>query len=105
MDEIGEKKEGILAFWTLKNPNFPEKIIKNSHSFTCCQFSKQRHNLIATGDSNGNIQIWDVTRPAGQELVVSSKDIEEKHTDIVWEIRWVDRAEKGETLVSISGDG
>lgn len=29
-------KEGLLCFWTLKNPQFPEKIIKTEHSITCC---------------------------------------------------------------------
>lgn len=29
-------KEGLLCFWTLKNPNFPEKIIKTEHSITTC---------------------------------------------------------------------
>jgi len=29
-------KEGLLCFWTLKNPKFPEKIIKTDHSITCC---------------------------------------------------------------------
>lgn len=38
-------------------------------------------------------------------LICDSWEIEGKHTDIIWEIQWVDKAEKGETLVSISGDG
>jgi hypothetical protein len=29
-------KEGLLCFWTLKNPKFPEKIIKTEHSITTC---------------------------------------------------------------------
>lgn len=28
-----------------------------------------------------------------------------KHTDTVWEVKWIDRADKGEPLVSISTDG
>jgi len=28
-----------------------------------------------------------------------------KHSDTVWELKWVDRFEKGEPLVSISSDG
>jgi len=30
--------------------------------------------------------------------------LEGKHSDIIWELQWVDR-DKGESLVSISGDG
>ena len=29
-------KSGILCFWTLKNPRFPEKIIHQESSITCC---------------------------------------------------------------------
>jgi len=96
-------KEGLLCFWTLKNPNFPEKIIKTEHSITCCQFSKKNPHLIAVGDSHGNIAIYNV-RTNDTKPIAESKDLEGKHTDIVWEIHWVDR-EKGETLVSVSGDG
>ena len=32
-------KPGLLCFWTLKNPKFPERIIRTDHSITCCQFS------------------------------------------------------------------
>ena len=104
MDEIKERKKGIIAFWTLKNPNFPERIIYTESSVTCCEFSKKNPNLIAVGDSMGNISIYDVKK-AENAPVAESKDIEGKHTDIIWELHWVDRGEKGETLVSISGDG
>ena len=40
-------RPGILAFWTLKNPTFPEKIIYTEHSITCCQFSKKTPHWIA----------------------------------------------------------
>lgn len=35
----------------------------------------------------------------------SSKEVENKHSDIVWEVKWVQKKEREETLVSISGDG
>jgi len=37
--------------------------------------------------------------------IAESKDLEGKHTDIIWELKWVERDGKGEALVSISGDG
>jgi len=78
-------KEGLLCFWTLKNPNFPEKIIKTEHSITCCQFSKKNPHLIAVGDSHGNIAIYNIRNNDNKPLA-ESKDLEGKHTDIVWEI-------------------
>lgn len=97
-------KEGLLCFWTLKNPNFPEKIIRTEHSITCCQFSKKSPHLIAVGDSQGNISIYNV-KENDLKPVSESKDLDGKHTDIIWELQWVEREGKGEALVSISGDG
>lgn len=31
--------------------------------------------------------------------------MDDKHNDIVWEVRWVKREGKEETLISVSGDG
>lgn len=51
IDCTKQLKEGLLCFWTLKNPNFPEKIIKTEYSITCCKFSKKNPYYIAIGDS------------------------------------------------------
>jgi WD40 repeat protein len=97
-------KQGLLCFWTLKNPNFPEKMIVHDSSITCCQFSKKSPHLIAIGDSSGNIAIYNV-RGTDTKPIAESKDLDFKHTDIVWDIQWVQRENKGESLISISGDG
>jgi len=97
-------KNGYLCFWTLKNPTYPEKVIKTEHSITCCQFSKKDPSLIAVGDSHGNIAIYNV-RSNDTKPFVESKDLDGKHSDIIWEIQWVQREGKGEFLISISGDG
>jgi len=69
----------------LKNPTFPEKIIYHPNSITCCQFSKKNPHLIAIGDSHGNIAIFNV-RSDDLSPIVESKDLDGKHTDIIWEI-------------------
>jgi dynein intermediate chain 4, axonemal len=78
-------KKGLLCFWTLKNPNFPEKIIEHDSSITCCQFSKKSPHWIAVGDSSGNIAIYNV-RGTDTKPIAESKDLDFKHTDIVWDI-------------------
>jgi len=107
--DIGVKHDnklqpGYLCFWTLKNPNYPEKVIKTDHSITCCQFSKKDPHIIAVGDSHGNIAIYNV-RGTDTKPVAESKDLDGKHTDIIWELQWVEKKDKGEFLISISGDG
>jgi len=39
------------------------------------------------------------------EPLASSKDVENKHNDIIWEIQWVLRENGEERLISVSGDG
>jgi hypothetical protein len=53
-------KPGLLCFWTLKNPTYPELIIETKYSITCCAFAKRHKNWIAIGDSHGNIAIYDI---------------------------------------------
>lgn len=93
-----------MCFWTLKNPTFPEKTIKTEHSITCCQFSTRDPHLIAVGDSHGNIAIYNV-RSNDSKPIAESKDLDGKHSDIIWELQWVYREGKGEFIISISGDG
>lgn len=105
-------KKGLLCFWTLKNPTFPEFHITTEHSITCCAFASKRKNWIAIGDSHGNIAIYNVQKcvetgtavPVAESKAADDK-LTDKHNDIIWEVRWVKREGKEETLISISGDG
>ena len=60
--------------------------------------------MIAVGDSHGNIAVFNV-KGDSTEPIVQSRDLEGRHTEIIWELQWVTRENKGEFLVSISGDG
>lgn len=102
--DYNQLKPGLLCFWTLKNPHFPEKLIQHDSSIICCSFSKKTPHLCAIGDSSGNIAIYNV-KSSDNKPIAESKDLDFKHTDIVWDIQWVQRENKGESLVSIAGDG
>ena len=104
MNKTDSKNKGLVAFWTLKNPNFPEKMINTEHSITALEFSTLTPNLIAVGDSCGGIMIFDV-QSEEDGPVADSREIDEKHTDVIWEVKWVQKPSKGEVLVSVSGDG
>jgi len=104
MNETDVKNKGLVAFWTLKNPNFPEKMIRTENSITALQFSTNSPNLIAVGDSLGGIMIFDV-QSEEEGPIADSRDIDEKHTDVIWEVKWVQKPSKGEVLVSVAGDG
>lgn len=99
------QKPGLLLFWTLKSPKFPERIIKAPSGLICCHFSKRNPNLIATGSCDGVVAIYDV-RKKGDKPAAESSQMLEKHIDTVWEVKWHDQgSEKGENLISISSDG
>lgn len=104
MNKIEGKDRGLIAFWTLKNPNFPEKMINTENSITALEFSTVTPNLLAVGDSLGGIMIYDI-QSDDETPIADSREIDEKHTDVIWEVKWVQKPSKGEVLVSTSGDG
>ena len=99
--------EGYLAFWTLKSPDDPERIIKTPSRAMCCKFSPRNPNLIGVGFYDGIVAIYDI-RKKGDQPIADSKELDTKHLDVVWDVNWVGKNnnnDKGEGLVSISSDG
>jgi len=99
--------DGYVAFWTLKSPDDPERIIKTASRAMTCKFSPRNPNLIGVGFYDGIVAIYDI-RIAGDVPVADSKELDMKHLDAVWDVNWVGKTnsnEKGEGLVSISSDG
>jgi len=105
------KDDGAILFYSLKNPSFPENIIKTESSVNTIDFSTKRPYIIAVGELDGSVEIFDVRNP--NDKIGSSRDIFNRensdmantHTDMVTEVKWVDNHDKGEFLVSISLDG
>jgi hypothetical protein len=42
--------------------------------------------MIAVGDSHGNIAIYNIRADDYATPIAESKDIDDKHTDIIWEL-------------------
>lgn len=82
-------KEGMLMFWTLKSPKFPERIITAPTGITSCQFSRSNPHLIATGSYDGVVAIYDV-RMKDNKPVADSSQMLKKHINTVWEVKWND---------------
>ena len=51
---------GKICLWTLKSPNYPERIIETPTRITACKFSSLNPNLVAIGDYDGIISIYDI---------------------------------------------
>lgn len=98
---------GIVCCWSLKNPLAPERVIQLSSEagVSSIAFSDEHPSLLAVGNTEGRIVIYDIRKdtniPAIKTTLTSGQ-----HTGAVWELKWVARRkERGEFLLSISGDG
>ncbi|PFH33242.1 hypothetical protein BESB_084410 [Besnoitia besnoiti] len=104
--------DGWILFWSLRNPLHPERRIRTPSGAVSLSFSSFNPNLLAAGMADGHVLLWDLRKPNEQPVLrshsVLSMQASSRHTDAVWDIRWVDRGlEKvpREQLLSIGGDG
>lgn len=97
--------EGLVLFWSLKNPEYPERIFKMKSGVNSIDFSVLHPNLLAVGFYNGIVAIYD-TRKEDDIPILESGQSTNTHMDAVWQVKWVNKGiERGEALVSISSDG
>jgi WD40 repeat protein len=61
---------GIILFWSMSNPNFPQATLFARSGVTSIAFSGTHPNLIAAGLQDGSVCIYDVKKVTG---VVSLK--------------------------------
>jgi WD40 repeat protein len=104
--DIDSRKEGLLCFWTLKNPLHPERVIVTPRGISCCHFSNKNPYYIVCGDYSGEIMIYDLRSQSNKPLA-DSTELKDKHNDIVWECKWVYKPNdpNNEMIISISSDG
>eukprot|EP00164_Ancoracysta_twista_P005386 GFYU01007369.1.p1 GENE.GFYU01007369.1~~GFYU01007369.1.p1 ORF type:complete len:788 (-),score=235.39 GFYU01007369.1:56-2419(-) len=103
--DFTKQADGLILFWSLKNPEFPEHSIRTPYGITALAFSQSNPNLLAAGLYDGSVCIYDVRMKAEKPSLISGH-ASGKHSDPVWELQWVSKANEGrETLVSISTDG
>jgi len=104
--DFSAQRDGLILFWSLKNPSYPDKIISVPCGVTCIAFSREHPNLLAAGLYDGTVCVYDIRKDEAKPTLESGA-ANGKHTDPVWALRWVDHgAERGgEHLVSISTDG
>lgn len=105
--DFSDQKDGFILFWTLKNPEFPERIIKCPSGVCSIDFSLTRPSLIAAGMYDGTIAIYDLQREGPESLqpILKSSKETSQHKDPVWQVKWVNKDERGEMLVTLSTDG
>ena len=85
-----EKQGGLVLFWSLRNPDYPEKILRTPQPVTALDFSKQSPMTLAVGLLNGDVNVYDVRREGANwgVPVESSAGIVGGHTDPVWYVQY-----------------
>ncbi|EER11131.1 axonemal dynein intermediate chain inner arm i1, putative [Perkinsus marinus ATCC 50983] len=98
---------GAVLFWSLKNPFYPERALKTTAGVSSVAFSDTYPNLLAVGMQDGGLAIWDLRQKADSPVSPIS-NVASRHTDVVWDIQWVDRGPDKfprENLISVGADG
>ncbi|KAL3868793.1 hypothetical protein ACJMK2_041553 [Sinanodonta woodiana] len=107
--EFSNQKEGLVCCWSLKNPEYPERVYTFREGVTSVDFARVNPNLLAVGLYDGGVAVYNV-RNTKDEPIVDNFYLPGKHTAPVWQIKWIEKErgtgeETTEVLVSISTDG
>jgi hypothetical protein len=105
-----ETQGGLVLFWSLRNPEYPEKVLRTASPVTALEFSKKSPMMLAVGLYSGDVCVYDVQRGGADWSIPlqasTGMPMGEGHIDAVWQVKWIPRgSEQLETLVSISSDG
>lgn len=103
-----ELQGGLVLFWSLRNPEYPEKILRTKQPVTSLDFSRFSPMLLAVGCYNGDVMVFDVKREGVDwgKPKETSTSIPGGHVEPVWQIKWVSKgSDRLENVVSISTDG
>ena len=110
-EEVDETLQGgLVLFWSLRNPEYPEKVLRTPSPVTSLEFSRLSPTLLAVGLASGDVCVYDVRREGADWSLPVESSLQmatgSGHTDSVWQVKWVPRgAERLEKLISISSDG
>ncbi|XP_069138645.1 dynein intermediate chain 2, ciliary-like isoform X3 [Argopecten irradians] len=94
---------GMILFYSLKNPSFPEFIYETDSGLMCLDVHPEHPYLVVVGFYDGSVGVFNVER---KEPVHRCTAKNGKHTDPVWQVRWQkDDLENNHNFYSISSDG
>ncbi|XP_008945205.1 PREDICTED: WD repeat-containing protein 78, partial [Merops nubicus] len=70
--DFRDQKKGLACCWSLKNPRWPERVLRGERGVTALDFSLGTPNLLAVGMAHGSITIWNLRSRKDPELLDSS---------------------------------
>jgi len=98
---------GLVMFWSLRNPSFPEKRIETSSAVTTVAFSSLSPTILAVGMDDGCISLYDTSHEICSTVFINTGTTLGRHMATVTQLQWVvdKQQNKTERLVSTSIDG
>lgn len=93
-DDFNKQGQGMLVFYSLKNPSFPEYIYRTASGVLCLDINEQFSYLVAVGFYDGCVAVYNLKKE-GTEPVYKSSVRTGKHTGPVWQVGgWVGESGK-----------
>ncbi|KAM3963317.1 dynein intermediate chain 2, ciliary [Aphomia sociella] len=106
LDFTNQQKEGCLCMYSIKNPAYPEYSVITESPIICLDVYKEIPYLVCVGRYDGNVCVYNAQLTLESSYQYKSDSVRDKHSNIVWEVRWGARLIDGEaSFFSISGDG
>lgn len=103
--DFTKQGRGMLLFYTLKNPSYPEYVYSTESGVMCLDIHSDYPYLIAAGFYDGSVGVFNVQEQA-QGPVFKSTAKTGKHTDPVWQVKWQkDDLDNNLNFFSVSSDG
>jgi dynein intermediate chain 1 len=103
--EFLKQSGGMLLFYTLKNPSFPEFIYPTDSGVMSLDINPEHPYLVAVGFYDGNVAVYNLVENRSGPVYMSTAKTG-KHTDPVWQVRWQKEDLDGNmNFFSISSDG
>ncbi|CAK8676508.1 dynein intermediate chain 2, ciliary-like [Clavelina lepadiformis] len=103
--DFTKQGRGMLLFYSLKNPSYPEFIYSTDSGVMCIDIHPTYPYLICVGFYDGSVGVFNVKdKRAGPVYKSTAKS--GKHTDPVWQVKWQkDDLDNNLNFFSVSSDG
>lgn len=78
---------GMLLFYSLKNPSYPEHIYTTPSGIMCLDIHPVKTYLLCVGFYDGNVAVYNILTKDEEPAYLSTAK-SGKHTDPVWQVKW-----------------
>ena len=83
-DDFMKQGNGMILFYSLKNPSFPENMYETDSGVMCLDVHPEHPYLVAVGFYDGSVGVFNVEKKDGPLHRCTAKN--GKHTDPVWQV-------------------